>query len=128
MSLGSEGSMRTEGWEKPCQPDFNTVPHDDLAHLIPVTSDYMHISCNSPQVVECLTITDISSADNLLDLSGYKQLSELVWQVRSSIWKVKVTCRLGEYVRTSGCCLCVLIQPTYHKDEHSCWTTTMVVF
>jgi len=89
------GDEVSENWESEGS-DIESISREEgkpmprLTHLIPVTSNYMNIASNCPQIIERLSITHIASADDLLYFTRNKKLSKLVWQIRCTIGKVQV--------------------------------------
>lgn len=60
-------------------------------HLIEVSPDSPDIWSNGPEVVPRLPVTDVASADDLLDLARHEELAELEWERRGSEREVEIS-------------------------------------
>jgi hypothetical protein len=59
-------------------------------HLIVITTDDVHVSCDGPQIVVRFTVANIAGAKYLLDFSWNEKFLELGGQVMDSMGDMKV--------------------------------------
>ena len=85
-----QGEGRGDGLVKCSDISKDTPKLMQCTHLIIVTTNDVHVSCNGPQIVVRFTVANIASAKDLLDLSRNKKFLKLGGQVVGSMRDMKV--------------------------------------